>query len=931
MMDGENMELVGVTHVLDAITFWAQNVKDDQAIDNIRKALADKCPTAPRVLGSPNPQKIYGAVFSEDSCWYRCKVLQQTDNGKAFLQNLIYGKKVRIQKKSVCLDGTVLVQAFQGNLDIGEEVLKMKFAKFTLPGSNREGPMSVRALQESHCPWPQRVLDWPGPQGDGDIPGSTVCMPKLRPVFPDQSPLSMKEKSKATAQHAANLMKKKMDQELVEENQRLKAERETQRREDQLRDSLSELQKLKEETANYAKEAERWKVERNTLQNQSEQLEKHLQVSKQEVQAVRGQLKKKEKQVDKLLDSAVAERFCRLAEGVDSLRGLRERNPGNTDSDSLTESINIVINNSISAPVAMEKLESAWRDYSLAQEKLKACQTKEQLWDLIDNRNKVRGVLTATVESFLQEVECLPVRQRMDKLEEVSSSLTAVFGPASMEGDVGQQAFEQFSQWRTQRSQLTSSVRDGTDKALQALCTWSENVGKFFCLSANTVVGVNDIVDGVNELLKQAENNVAKELDSPLSVGEQNNHETKAVSNAFHKVMQHIQSEQSLLSDIMEKYLLNTKFKGEMLQWQNASPTPDSLFSVKKRIRSLRAQLRWRQVEEASLEEAEDFDLTEILKKKEEIAETRNTLFHEIGQERKEYMKLSAVAEGCCPELPLLYPEADIHSHMSSGGLVVKSLDRDMFDAEPMKELSGRRPLVCTEFQGQRVILKGYTVNEEAEARVLERTTQFHRTRTQRESQTDTGILPLLALFFSKSDPLAYVMVPYFPNGSLWNVQAAKPLTASETVKVMRGVARGLQALHAAGVTHASLNPNNVFVLHRHQGMVGDYDFIKTPVQRAVDSGMVAGSISLVAPELRQTQGTPPTPACDMYSYGCLLFWLHAPGFNGDLDSGSRLALDISGVKLEDNLQALLSKLLVCVGRLTAAETLADDYFLSDQ
>jgi hypothetical protein len=41
---------------------------------------------------------------------------------------------------------------------------------------------------------------------------------------------------------------------------------------------------LKEETANYAKEAERWKVERNTLQNQSEQLETDLQVAKQEVQ-----------------------------------------------------------------------------------------------------------------------------------------------------------------------------------------------------------------------------------------------------------------------------------------------------------------------------------------------------------------------------------------------------------------------------------------------------------------------------------------------------------------------------------------------------------------------------------------------------------------------------------------------------------------------
>ncbi|KAK6327075.1 hypothetical protein J4Q44_G00027200 [Coregonus suidteri] len=382
----------------------------------------------------------------------------------------------------------------------------------------------------------------------------------------------------------------------------------------------------------------------------------------------------------------------------------------------------------------------------------------------------------------------------------------------------------------------------------------------------------------------------------------------------------------------MEKYLLNTKFKGEMLQWLNASPTPDSLFSVKKRIRSLRSQLRWRQVEEASLEEAEDIGPNRDSEREgRDRMRPEHTLSRNISQERKEYMKLSALAEGCFPELPQLFPEADIRSYMSSGGLVFKSLDRDMFDAEPMRELSGRRPLVCTEFQGQRVILKGYTVNEEAEARVLERTTQFHRTRTQRQSQPDTGILPLLALFFGKSDPLAYVMVPYFPNGSLWAVQAAKPLTATESVKVMRGVARGLQALHAAGITHASLNPNNVFVLHRHQGMVGDYDFTKTPVQRAMDSGMVTGSISLVAPELRQAQGTPPTPACDLYSYGCLLFWLHAQGFNGDLDSGRRLALDISGVKLEAKLQALLSKLLVCVGRLTAAETLADDYFLSDQ
>uniref|UniRef100_A0AAY5K3Y2 Serine/threonine kinase 31 n=1 Tax=Esox lucius TaxID=8010 RepID=A0AAY5K3Y2_ESOLU len=608
-----------------------------------------------------------------------------------------------------------------------------------------------------------------------------------------------------------------------------------------------------------------------------------------------------QKQVDRFLGSLVAEQFSRLAEKVNSLRGLRERTLGNTESDSLMESISVVINNRISAPVTMGKMDSAWSDYKVAQDKVKACQTKEQLGELMGNRDKVRAVLAGMVEAFIQEAKCLPLRQRMDKLEEVSASLTEVFGPADLEEDAGEQAFEQFFQWRTLRSRRTKSVRDETDKALKALCTWSENVGKFFCLSAKTTVSVKDVVDGVNEWIKRAGIKVAEELDFShfyypnLIVG-------------LRRLCALLHTNTNVSSSSRMLYSICVQFQGDMLHWQSASPTPDALFSVKKHIRSLRSQLKWRQVEEGSLEEAEDIDLTKILKKKEEIAETRNALFQEIGQERQEYMKLSALAEGGFPELPLLYPEADIQSYMRSGGLLMKSLDRDMFDAEPMRELSGRRPLVCTEFQGQRVILKVSPTMHPIQCSVF--------TYGQNE--------------FSKcSDPLAYVMVPYFPNASLGAVQAANPLTTTETVNVMRGVAEGLKVLDATGITHASLNPNNVFLLHRRQGMVGDFDFTKSPVQRAVDSGMVAGSISLVAPELRQAPGTPPSPASDMYSYGCLLLWLHAPGFHGYLDSGE-LNLDTSGVKLEARLQALLSKLLVNAGRLTAAEALTEDYFLSD-
>ena len=41
----------------------------------------------------------------------------------------------------------------------------------------------------------------------------------------------------------------------------------------------------------------------------------------------------------------------------------------------------------------------------------------EQLGDLITNRNKVRSVLTATVEAFLEEAKSLPVKKRLEKLE----------------------------------------------------------------------------------------------------------------------------------------------------------------------------------------------------------------------------------------------------------------------------------------------------------------------------------------------------------------------------------------------------------------------------------------------------------------------------------------------------------------------------------
>ncbi|XP_036434055.1 serine/threonine-protein kinase 31-like [Colossoma macropomum] len=917
----EKLELVVVTHVVDAITFWAQNVSEDKTTENMDTVLSEICPTAARLTGRPNPQKFYGACYSEDRCWYRCKVQQQVDDkfhvsyidygntevvgrsdlvelpeslqspalakkykfwgfhlsseqdsphylqGKSFLQNLIYGKKLRINKKSVCFDGTILVQAFQGNHDIGEEVLKFKFAKVNSPG-NKESPFPTKALQKQTGLWSSR-----GPQEDGDNPGSLGCMPKLRPAFSNQKPRGLMEQSTSATSMAPNIAD--TEREVVNENRPHNAEMVVQQlcsqvTEQMLNEVKSELQILKEEVKKKTRETEKLEEEKNAFQKLADHLEQELKEARLELQKASELCQQKEKSLEIHFDSTVGDRFSQLAQKVEAVRKNRESNSCSTAVDRLWESITLVVNNRIITPFTSDKLEVAWEDYKQALKKLRACQTKGELEDLVKSRNQSRGFLLTAINDFFLEVDSLPISQRLESLKEVSSSLTAVFTDDSNESvsaeDVEDQAFEKFCEWKNQKHQNSTSVQQATDKALCALSDWAANASKFFCLTEKSGVTLEAVAEGLDNILKQAESNVCEELN--IHLFEQDDEEMKIMSNAFHKVMQNIHKEQHLLCGIREKYEINKKFKQDMLQWPNSTPKADELLCIKKRIKSLRSQLRWKLVEVGCLEEADELDLPEILKKKEEIAETRNALFQEIRHEKEEYIKLCELVKGGFPELVQLYPEAQISSYLSSEGLLMQSLDRDIFDAEPMRELSGRRPLVCTEFQGQKVVLKGYSVDEESEVRMLEQAAQYHRA----QSQNPSAAVPLLGLFFGKSDPLAYIMVPYFSIGSLRAMQKTNPLIPSEIGKVMRGVLVGLQSLHAAGIAHASLNPNNVFVLNRERGIVGDYDFTRTPEQRAADSGMVAGSISLMAPELRW--GQLPSPASDMYAFGGLILWV---------------------------------------------------------
>jgi alkyl hydroperoxide reductase subunit AhpC len=106
----------------------------------------------------------------------------------------------------------------------------------------------------------------------------------------------------------------------------------------------------------------------------------------------------------------------------------------------------------------------------------------------------------------------------------------------------------------------------------------------------------------------------------------------------------------------------------------------------------------------------------------------------------------------------------------------------------------------------------------------------------------------------------------------------ARPLSLGLAESVVRQVAEGLSAAHAAGVVHGDLKPQNIFV--GSDGMVKLVDFglarrVRAEGARAADPGHglptgIAGTPRYMAPE--QTLGAPASPATDVFALGAIAY-----------------------------------------------------------
>ncbi|MBL8625157.1 MAG: serine/threonine protein kinase [Myxococcales bacterium] len=165
---------------------------------------------------------------------------------------------------------------------------------------------------------------------------------------------------------------------------------------------------------------------------------------------------------------------------------------------------------------------------------------------------------------------------------------------------------------------------------------------------------------------------------------------------------------------------------------------------------------------------------------------------------------------------------------------------------------------------------------------------------------------------------LTYVVMPRLEGVSLRALLADGGLGPEAAVVLVAGVAAGAAALHAVGLVHRDLKPDNAILTATGQVVVIDLGLaLDAAWTRQTHEGAVAGSVPYLAPE--QIEGEV-SPASDVWALGVMLYELtcgqrpfgraRAPEEVAAILAGARAPIDELDRRVAPGLAALVDRLL---------------------
>jgi serine/threonine protein kinase len=251
---------------------------------------------------------------------------------------------------------------------------------------------------------------------------------------------------------------------------------------------------------------------------------------------------------------------------------------------------------------------------------------------------------------------------------------------------------------------------------------------------------------------------------------------------------------------------------------------------------------------------------------------------------------------------------------------------------------TGRHLLLKGSYEGHEVILKGFAMHNNEQRKGMDREIEILS-----RLKSDLVIHPQAIVDASSdsSDPTLqitlFIEYPFYSRGNLVTWLKQEERKPWELQSIARQILFAIMYLHDHGIVHKDIKPSNILMRDDGRIVLTDFELARVVAQSLKTSDGLAelddevctvtrsGTSGYMAPEVEAGQST--GLSSDMFSFGCLLFFIHFPReFAQLVPSQVSFPRDSNAdADLCDLIQRLLS--VDPLFRPTAASALSHSYF----